>query len=286
MEPDETNNLATSQPTSSSPKRYTLEERREFLRRLQSSNAERRRKAIQEITEGVENSLPLLLELMGEAFKQVRLCNRRANVCLFLWWGACLWLLSHGFDWAGALVIIGAGIPEYWRRSKRAFVALYEAMPERQSVRVLPYLLEYSELYGFSATLEQAVITLLESTEAKDAPLFHERHFKILSAYLLRKANFKEEVKIAILGALPKIGDGRALVSVEALMKDTNRSRYKVSARVYDKARECLPSLESNIARIWDARDLLRASPTLIKREEEAIDTPELGLLRSMKKPE
>lgn len=150
-------------------------------------------------------------------------------------------------------------------------------------VRAIGPLLEALQYADMEGIPQRALMELLPLLEPADAALFNDAHRQNLCRAL---NEFNTDLVILALKALEKIGDGRAIPSVERLANGGGRAR--IDTQVLYAAQHCLPILEARAVYDTASQTLLRASEPqaemgtqLLRSAAEQTDSSNQELLRA-----
>ncbi len=191
----------------------------------------------------------------------------------------CIWLLCGGpeglamFPVAVALTVMVRQI----HLNRNAAARLLAQVEDRRIVGPLTEAMAYGDAPTRDAA-RQCLLRLLPLLTIADGRMLASRHRRRLNRTL---GGEDEPMILAILEALPQIGDSSFLGQVQGLL------RYGGTVRVKRAAKECLPLLEFRIQELKSSETLLRPSDgadftgeTLVRPVLFAPDADPLQLLR------
>ncbi len=177
-----------------------------------------------------------------------------------------LWLLGGGPPGAAFLPALGVLAILIWelRRNRNATARLLAQVEDRRIVGPLTEALDYGDAVTRDAA-RQCLLRLLPQFAAADAYKLEARHRRRLNRVL---SSEDEPLILAVLQALPRIGDSSSIAPVQHVKRHTQ------SKKVRKAATDCLPLLTLRI-------EELRISGTLLRASSEADTAPEM-LLRPL----
>ena len=212
---------------------------------------------------GPEGVSVLLTEIehMGNVFQ--RLPGALVQALAAGWILNYLWLLCEGPAGLAFLPVAGVLAMLIWqlRRHRNAAARLLAQVEDRRIVGPLTEALDYGDAVTRDAA-RQCLLRLLPQLTPADAFKLETRHRRRLNRVL---GNEDEPLVLAVLQALPQIGDSSAVGPVQHLKRHTRSKRVKRAAT------DCLPLLT---LRIED----LRISGTLLRPSSDAETAPEMLL--------
>ena len=235
---------------------------------------------------------PLLMLLQQEAQ------SRRKEEWASLAWSSAflltmVWVATRTFPNAPSLMInlfllfflmvtVGAGMSmRLSRRSQRRKRSITTALAQIQTTQQIGPLIQALRVQNTPVRnlAKQALITLLPTMQASDAPLLGEAERSILLRQLSIQPNdpgyrdlkelfsplaYRREVdlRLAILKALEQVGGAKELATVERLAQGlpTLQSAMKVPLEIREAAQACLPFLQVRAGEQHARKQLLRAS--------------------------
>lgn len=182
-----------------------------------------------------------------------------------------LWLLHGGPSMAAFLPGAGALGMLFWqqRRSRNVTARLLAQVEDRRIVGPLTEALDYGDAVTRDAA-RRCLLRLLPELTSNDAYRLDARHRRRLYRVLSSEDDL---LILAILEALPRIGDSGALTPVE------NLKRYHRSKKIRRAAAACLPLLQARI-------EELRISGTLLRPSSELEASPEMLLRPTLFDPD
>lgn len=193
------------------------------------------------------------LNLMGKVFRQLpgTLGWTLAVGCVLNY----LWLLRGGPAIAAFLPGVGVLAMLIWqlRRNRNATARLLAQVEDRRIVGPLTEALDYGDAVTRDAA-RRCLLRLLPQFASADACKLEARHRRRLNRVL---SSEDEPLILAVLQALPRIGDSSSLAPVQHLQRQTR------SKKIRRAATECLPLLTLRI-------EELRVSGTLLRPSSEA----------------
>lgn len=177
-----------------------------------------------------------------------------------------IWLLHGGPALAAFLPGVGVPAMLFWqlRRNRNATARLLAQVEDRRIVGPLTEALDYGDALTRDAA-RQCLLRLLPQLAPADAYKLDARHRRRLNRVL---SSEDEPLILAVLQALPRIGDSSAITPVQ------NLKRFHRAKKIRRAATECLPLLQLRI-------EELRLSGTLLRPSSEAEAAPEM-LLRPL----
>ncbi len=177
-----------------------------------------------------------------------------------------LWLLGGGPAGAAFLPALTVLAMLFWelRRSRNATARLLAKVEDRRIVGPLTEALDYGDAVTRDAA-RQCLLRLLPEFAPADAYKLESRHRRRLNRVL---GSEDEPLILAVLQALPRIGDSSSIAAVQHLNRHTGSKKIKRAAA------ECLPLLTRRI-------EELRISGTLLRPSSESDTAPEM-LLRPL----
>jgi hypothetical protein len=174
-----------------------------------------------------------------------------------------LWLLCGGP--AGPAFLSAAIVPAVlvWelRRNRNATARLLAQVEDRRIVGPLTEALDYGDAVTRDAA-RRCLLRLLPQLTPADAFKLETRHRRRLNRAL---GSEDEPLILAVLQALPRIGDSSSVSPVQQLKKHTDLQQVKRAAM------DCLPLLNMRV-------EELRISGTLLRPSSEADMAPEMLL--------
>jgi hypothetical protein len=201
------------------------------------------------------------LNLMGNMFRQLpaTLGWTIAASCVVNY----IWLLYGGPLLATFLPALGVLMVLIWqsRRNRNATARLLAQVEDRRIVGPLTEALDYGDAVTRDAA-RQCLLRVLPQFAAADAYKLEARHRRRLNRVL---SSEDEPLILAVLQALPRIGDSNSIAPVEYLI------RHPQSQKIRRAATECLPLLTQRI-------EELRISGTLLRPSSDAETAPEMLL--------
>lgn len=199
------------------------------------------------------------LKLMGNVIQRLPGALGRALAvgCLIDY----LWLLVGGPPGPALLPAVGVLTVLVWqlRRNRNATARLLAQVEDRRIVGPLTEAMDYGDAVTRDAA-RQCLLRLLPQLAPGDASTLDARHRRRLNRVL---GSEDEPLILAILRALPRIGDSSAIGPVQNLKRNASSKKVKRAAT------DCLPLL---ILRIED----LRISGTLLRPSSSADAAPEM----------
>ena len=170
------------------------------------------------------------------------------------------WLLQGGPAAAAFTpgVLVLAMLVWELRRNRNVTARLLAQVEDRRIVGPLTEALDYGDAVTRDAA-RQCLLRLLPQFEAADAYKIEARYRRRLHRVL---GSEDEPLILAVLQALPRIGDSSSLTPVQHLI------RHAPSKRIQRAATACLPLLQLRI-------EELRVSATLLRPSSEAETAPE-----------
>ena len=174
-----------------------------------------------------------------------------------------LWLLCGGPE--GPTFLSAAVVPAVliWelRRNRNATARLLAQVEDRRIVGPLTEALDYGDAVTRDAA-RRCLLRLLPQLTPADAFKLEPRHRRRLNRVL---GSEDEPLILAVLQALPRIGDSSSVASVQQLKRHAQSNRLKLAAA------ECLPLLTLRI-------EERRISGTLLRPSSEADTSPDMLL--------
>lgn len=182
-----------------------------------------------------------------------------------------LWLLRGGPSAAAFLPGAGALGVLFWqqRRSRNVTARLLAQVEDRRIVGPLTEALDYGDAVTRDAA-RRCLLRLLPELTSADAYRLESRHRRRLYRVLSSEDDL---LILAVLEALPRIGDSGALTPVD------NLRRYHRSKKLRRAATACVPLLQARI-------EELRVSATLLRPSSELEATPEMLLRPTLFDPD